>query len=161
MTDSAPLFRVPTPVADARAASADAPSSVPGASPSIGGVRYRLDPDVALRAEPFGALAYHYGSRRLTFLRSTLLADMVRTLGDYSTVDDALAERVPEAKRPAYRRALSDLAASHFIRPEAPASSAQSDGAAHPDEAVHSHESAYSHEADERKTPRPRVASVD
>ncbi|MGZ4705982.1 MAG: mycofactocin biosynthesis chaperone MftB, partial [Acidimicrobiales bacterium] len=27
---------------------------------------YRLDPRVALRPEPFGALAYHYGNRRLT-----------------------------------------------------------------------------------------------
>ena len=29
-----------------------------------------LDPEVSLRTEPFGALAYHYGTRRLTFLRS-------------------------------------------------------------------------------------------
>ena len=77
---------------------------------------YRLDPKVALRPEPFGALAYHYGSRRLTFLRTPLLADVVRHLGEYGSVEEALAERVPEADRAGYRKALSKLASSEFIR---------------------------------------------
>jgi putative mycofactocin binding protein MftB len=77
--------------------------------------RYRLDPDVALRPEPFGALAYHYGSRRLTFLRSTLLADVVRDLEHHDSVDAALTAAVPEAERSAYRRALASLADSRFI----------------------------------------------
>ena len=29
----------------------------------------QLDPQVSLRPEPFGALAYHYGTRRLVFLK--------------------------------------------------------------------------------------------
>ena len=78
-------------------------------------VRYQLDPAVALRPEPFGALAYHYGSRRLTFLRSVLLADLVRQLGHHDSVEAALAASVPEAERPAYRRALASLADSRFI----------------------------------------------
>jgi putative mycofactocin binding protein MftB len=78
--------------------------------------RYRLDPDVALRPEPFGALAYHYGSRRLTFLRSALLAQVVRHLEQHQSVDAALVAEVPEAERPAYRRALASLADSRFIR---------------------------------------------
>ena len=77
---------------------------------------YRLDPDVALREEPFGALAYHYGSRRLTFLRSTLLADLVRDLGTHPSVDAALAARVPAPKQDTYRRALANLAGSGFLR---------------------------------------------
>ncbi|MCY7299756.1 MAG: mycofactocin biosynthesis chaperone MftB, partial [Ilumatobacteraceae bacterium] len=32
------------------------------------GVALALHPQVALRPEPFGALAYHYGNRRLVFL---------------------------------------------------------------------------------------------
>ncbi len=80
-----------------------------------GSARYRLDPQVALRPEPFGALAYHYGSRRLTFLRSELLAEVVRRLGDHESVDAALATTVPEADWPAYRRALAALAESRFI----------------------------------------------
>jgi putative mycofactocin binding protein MftB len=76
---------------------------------------YRLDEKVALRPEPFGALAYHYGSRRLTFLRSKLLADVVADLGDYSSVEAALDARVPVGQQPAYRRALASLASSEFI----------------------------------------------
>lgn len=77
---------------------------------------WRLHPQVALRPEPFGALAYHYGSRRLTFLRSPLLAELVRSLADYPSADDALAERVPPSSHPAYRRALAELASGEFIR---------------------------------------------
>ena len=50
-----------------------------------------LDPQVALRPEPFGALAYHYGNRRLMFLKHP---DMVaRRAGPRRppTVADALA----------------------------------------------------------------------
>jgi putative mycofactocin binding protein MftB len=85
-------------------------------SPFDGSTRYRLDPQVALRPEPFGALAYHYGSRRLTFLRTPLLAEVVRRLGDYDSADAALADCVPSKSQPAYRRALASLADSEFIR---------------------------------------------
>jgi putative mycofactocin binding protein MftB len=76
---------------------------------------YRLDPQVALRPEPFGALAYHYGSRRLTFLRSKLLVDVVSGLGEYESVDSALAATVPATEQASYRRALAQLASSEFI----------------------------------------------
>ena len=33
----------------------------------------RCDAQVALRPEPFGALAYHFGTRRLSFLKSRKL----------------------------------------------------------------------------------------
>ncbi len=52
---------------------------------------YRLDPQVALRPEPFGALAYHYGNRRLVFLRSPDMVRVVEALADQPTVADALA----------------------------------------------------------------------
>ena len=78
--------------------------------------KYALDPQVALRPEPFGALAYHYGSRRLTFLRSPLLARLVRDLGGYESADAALSAAVPEGEQPAYRRALASLSDSKFIR---------------------------------------------
>jgi mycofactocin biosynthesis protein MftB len=77
--------------------------------------RYGLDPQVALRPEPFGALAYHYGSRRLTFLRSPLLAEVVRDLENHPSAESALAASVPEADRPAFHRALAALVDSRFI----------------------------------------------
>ncbi|HET9075487.1 MAG TPA: mycofactocin biosynthesis chaperone MftB [Acidimicrobiales bacterium] len=78
--------------------------------------RWELDPKVALRPEPFGALAYHYGTRRLTFLRSKLLADVVAGLGGYDSAGAAIEDRVPAPSRPAYERALASLARSEFIR---------------------------------------------
>ena len=33
------------------------------------GEPWMLSPSVALRPEPFGALAYHFGNRKLTFLK--------------------------------------------------------------------------------------------
>jgi putative mycofactocin binding protein MftB len=69
---------------------------------------------VALRPEPFGALAYHYGSRRLTFLRSKALAGLVENLERYESADAALAE-VPDADQPALRRALASLVESRFV----------------------------------------------
>jgi len=75
---------------------------------------------VALRPEPFGALAYHYGNRRLTFLRSPDLVTVVRSLGDHDSVDEALtANRVEPRRRPALERALASLADSEVIKPRA------------------------------------------
>ena len=38
---------------------------------------WRLSPSVALRPEPFGALAYHFGNRKLTFLKRPELVRVV------------------------------------------------------------------------------------
>jgi putative mycofactocin binding protein MftB len=76
---------------------------------------YELDPQVALRPEPFGALAYHYGNRRLTFLRDPLLVDVVRDLANHPSVDEALAV-VPERRRPAFRTAIASLTQSEVVR---------------------------------------------
>ena len=79
---------------------------------------YRLHPKVALRPEPFGALAYHYGNRKLNFMRSPLLVELVRELGSHASVDDALAASSIDAKRwPAFRQALAQLQAGDFLQP--------------------------------------------
>ena len=71
---------------------------------------------VALRPEPFGALVYHFGNRKLSFLKSKLLVAVVEALGDHPSADAALAAcEVPEAQRPAYVKALADLARSQMI----------------------------------------------
>ena len=41
---------------------------------------WALDPQVSLRPEPFGALAYHFGTRRLSFLKSRTLFEVVESL---------------------------------------------------------------------------------
>jgi len=78
---------------------------------------YRLNPAVALRPEPFGALAYHFGNRRLSFLKAPELVELVRGLGSHRCASDALAA-VPDARRGAYLRALASLAAADMIVPQ-------------------------------------------
>lgn len=77
--------------------------------------RYALHPRVALRPEPFGAMAYHYDSRRLTFLRSPLLVDVVKGLEDHASAADAVDTLVPASRRESFLKALANLAESHFI----------------------------------------------
>jgi putative mycofactocin binding protein MftB len=76
---------------------------------------WQLNPQVALRDESFGALAYHYGNRRLVFLKSRTLVELVSSLHHYSSATDAIAALVPEGQQPSYRRALARLAASEVI----------------------------------------------
>ena len=81
------------------------------------GEPWALSPSVALRPEPFGALAYHFGNRKLIFLKRPELVAVVRALGDAVDVRSALvAAGVPEAGWPAYLAALEGLAASDMIR---------------------------------------------
>jgi len=81
---------------------------------------WELHPQVALRPEPFGALAYHYGNRRLTFLRSPELVSLVRDLGGFASLDDALAASGIEPGRwPSYRKALASLAEGDLLIPKA------------------------------------------
>jgi len=78
---------------------------------------YQLNPDVALRPEPFGALAYHFGTRRLSFLKAPDLVELVRGLGAHCSVSDALAT-MPDGRREVYLRALAALAAADMIVPQ-------------------------------------------
>ena len=76
-----------------------------------------LHPQVALRPEPFGALAYHYGNRRLSFLRSPELVALVRSLADHPGPDEALAASGIDASRwPTFRKALAYLLDSGVVR---------------------------------------------
>lgn len=79
-------------------------------------VPHRCSPRVALRPEPFGALVYHFGTRRLSFLKTPQLVEVVSGLERHPDVHSALAAAgVAQAQRPAYLRALAGLAANGTI----------------------------------------------
>ena len=81
---------------------------------------WQLHPQVSVRPERFGALLYHFGTRRLSFLKSPALLAVVRTLGEASSARDACRSAgVAEAELPAYAAALATLAASQMIRERA------------------------------------------
>jgi len=82
---------------------------------------WALNEQVQLRPEPFGALAYHFGTRRLSFLKSRKLLDVVRGLAQQPTGGDAcLAAGVTDAELPAYARALETLAQTGMIAERSP-----------------------------------------
>jgi putative mycofactocin binding protein MftB len=78
---------------------------------------WHLDERVSVRPERFGALLYHFGTRRLSFLKSRVLLDVVQGLADQATAR-AACERagVGEEELPRYRAALAALANSRMIR---------------------------------------------
>ncbi len=76
---------------------------------------WRLNPQVALRDEAFGALAYHYGNRRLVFLKSRTLVALVSSLEEHASASAAIEAHVPAGERATYERALARLAASEVI----------------------------------------------
>lgn len=78
---------------------------------------YRLAPQVALRPEGFGALAYHFGNRRLTFLTSPGLVTLVRELDGTVPLEQVLATRVSPGSRAAVEAALGRLADAEVLQP--------------------------------------------
>jgi mycofactocin biosynthesis protein MftB len=79
---------------------------------------WRLHHQVAVRPEPFGALLYHFGTRKLSFLKTLPLVEVVKGLADHPDVHSAIeAAGVEESQRPAYLKALAGLAASGTIEP--------------------------------------------
>ena len=84
---------------------------------------WRLSDSVSLRPEPFGAMAYDFRTRRLSFIKSRALVAVVERLGTSSSVGAALESGGVDAdQRPRYLRALEELAASGMItrEPDAP-----------------------------------------
>jgi putative mycofactocin binding protein MftB len=75
-----------------------------------------LSPEVSLRDESFGALAYHHGNRRLVLLKSRELAQIVSRLGEFESADQAIDAVVSPAQHARYARALASLMSSGIVR---------------------------------------------
>jgi putative mycofactocin binding protein MftB len=81
---------------------------------------WRLHPSVSVRPERFGALLYHFGTRRLSFLKSPMLLSVLRALETAPSARCACeAAGVPPAAVATYQRALGTLAASDMVCPKA------------------------------------------
>jgi putative mycofactocin binding protein MftB len=88
-----------------------------GAETALSGP-WRLHPQVSIRPERFGALAYHFGTRRLSFLKSRRLLEVVEGLDRAADPTAACrAAGVGEAELPTYRHALRTLADTGMIVP--------------------------------------------
>jgi mycofactocin radical SAM maturase len=99
----------------------EAPTGGPPAGDALLHSSWRVNPQVDLRSESFGALAYDFGTRRLSFLKSPLLVRVVRALADQPTAAAACrAAGVGDDELPRYERALRTLADSGMIVPAPP-----------------------------------------
>jgi putative mycofactocin binding protein MftB len=76
---------------------------------------YRLSASVSLRDESFGALAYHHVNRRLVFLKSRELVELVRRLDRFSSVRDAVTASVAPSECARYEKALASLHRSGLL----------------------------------------------
>jgi mycofactocin biosynthesis protein MftB len=80
------------------------------------GLRWSLHDSVAVRPEPFGALLYHFGTRRLTFVKDPTLLAVVRGLSEHrSALEACHAASVSAADEATYTAALARLAQTHML----------------------------------------------
>lgn len=69
-----------------------------------------------MRPEPFGALLYHFGTRKLSFLKNRTILAVVRSLADYPDVRSACrAAGVDDAGQGPYLHALGVLVDSNML----------------------------------------------
>ncbi len=80
--------------------------------------RWRLHPQVAVRRESFGALLYHFGTRKLSFLKNRAIVAVVETLADHPDIRSACrAAGIDDSQQGPYLHALGVLAASNMLVP--------------------------------------------
>jgi putative mycofactocin binding protein MftB len=76
-----------------------------------------LHPQVALRPEPFGALAYHYGNRRLVFLKHADMVAVASCLSEHESLAAALTACGVERPRwRSFEKAFASLLQSGIVR---------------------------------------------
>ncbi len=78
--------------------------------------RWALHPSVAVRPESFGALLYHFGTRRLTFVKDPRLLRVVQALPSHpSAVDACRANGVDPSEQAAFTASLARLADTQML----------------------------------------------
>jgi mycofactocin biosynthesis protein MftB len=76
-----------------------------------------LHPQVALRPEPFGALAYHYGTRRLVFMKHCDVVAVAQQLAAHPSLSATLAAcGIAEARWASFAKAFATLNESEIVR---------------------------------------------
>jgi putative mycofactocin binding protein MftB len=82
---------------------------------------WALHPQVSVRPEPFGALLYHFGTRKLSFLKDRRLLALVEALATAPTARAACAAAGVTAEDvPRFRSALAALARSSMLVERSP-----------------------------------------
>ena len=77
---------------------------------------WQLHPRVSVRPERFGALLYHFGTRKLSFLKHPTLLVVVNSLASEPSARAAcVAAGIAPLELPTYAAALGTLAASDMI----------------------------------------------
>jgi mycofactocin biosynthesis protein MftB len=79
---------------------------------------WRLHPSVAVRPEPFGALLYHFGTRKLSFLKNRAILEIVQSLDEHPDVRSACrAAGIEDDQLAPYLHAFGVLASSNMLLP--------------------------------------------
>ncbi len=77
---------------------------------------YRLNKNVSLRPERFGALAYSFDTRKLSFLKHPDLVRVLNALSEHGSIREAFeATGIDPARWPSFLSALSTLEQSEMI----------------------------------------------
>jgi putative mycofactocin binding protein MftB len=83
---------------------------------------WEVHPQVAVRPESFGALLYHFGTRRLSFLKDPRLLTVVQGLAAAPTARAACrAAGLTDAQLPSYEKALRTLIDTDMLAERTPA----------------------------------------
>lgn len=77
---------------------------------------WQLSSQVSVRPEPFGALLYHFGTRKLSFLKDRTLVTIVESLQDQPSARAAVvAAGVADRSQQTYISAVSALVDSQMV----------------------------------------------
>jgi mycofactocin biosynthesis protein MftB len=96
--------------------SAPAAADARAFDPDLG---WRLHPQVAIRPESFGALLYHFGTRKLSFLKNRTILEVVQSLDDHPDIRTACrAAGVDDSSQAPYLHALGVLVESQMLVPK-------------------------------------------